>query len=101
MAKRKVGSPALLVRMPQEMIDLLKARGEKEFGPVATAGGARAGGASKLVRRLVYEFFGIEPPPEWGERNPEHAAYQRARRARLAAQKAAEEAPDQTQDPTT
>lgn len=101
MTKRKVGSPALLVRMPQEVIDLLKARAEEEFGPVPTAGGARAGGASKLVRRLVYEFLGIEPPPEWGERNPEHAAYQRARRARLAAQKAAEEAPDQTQDPTT
>jgi hypothetical protein len=52
-------SPARLVRMPQEVIDLLKARAEEEFGPVATAGGARAGGASKLVRRLVYEFLGV------------------------------------------
>ena len=101
MTKRKVGSPALLVRMPQEVIDLLKARAEEEFGPVPTGGGARAGGASKLVRRLVYEFLGIEPPPEWGHTDNPVAAYQRARRARLAAQKAAEEAPDQTQDPTT
>lgn len=101
MTKRKIGSPALLVRMPQEVIDLLKARAEDEFGPVATAGGARAGGASKLVRRLVYEFLGIEPPTEWGQKDPKHAAYQRARRARLAAQKAAGEPSDQTQDPTT
>lgn len=100
MAKRKVGSPALLIRMPEEVIELLKARAEEEFGPVQPGGGARAGGASRLVRRLVYEFLGVEPPAEWGEKNPKQAAYQRARRARLAAQEAAEGPPaDPAQDP--
>lgn len=85
-AKHTGGKPSLVIRLPKEVIDLLMVRAEEKFGPVQKA---RAGGASRLVREWIYQGLGLEQPSEWGEKNTRHASYQRARRARLAAEQAA------------
>jgi hypothetical protein len=81
-AKHTGGKPSLVIRLPQEIIDKLKALGVARFGPRR---GSRSGGASRLVRTWIYEKLGIDPPPpEWGETPSPIATYQRERRARLA-----------------
>ncbi len=97
MVTRKRGRPVFCLALPQEVIDLLKERGRDAYGP---GGQGTSGGASRLVRTWIYEKLDLDAPAEWGERNPAHAAYQRARRASLAAQKATTEAADQAQDAT-
>ena len=88
MVRQSSGKPALIIRLPQEIIDKLKALGEEEFGPRR---GSSSGGASRLVRTWIYEKLGIDPPPEWGETPSPIATYQRERRARLAEEQAASE----------
>lgn len=86
MAQQAQGKPALVIRLPQETIDKLKARAAELYGPPARG---QSGGASRLVRALIYQELGEEPPPEFGSKNPERNRKLRERRAR----KSSEEKP--------
>lgn len=90
MVTHKKGRPVLCIALPQEVIDLLKERGREIYGPGFRGA---SGGASRLVRTWIYEGLGLEQPAEWGEVDTPAATYQRARRARLAAEQAASEEP--------
>jgi len=86
MVRRGSGKPALVVKLPQEVIEELKALGEERFGPRKPG---QSGGASRLVREWIFEKLGRPAPDEWGEYQTPIATYQRERRARLAEEQAA------------
>ena len=90
MVRQSSGKPALVVKLPQEVIEELKALGEERFGPRKPG---QSGGASRLVREWIFEKLGRPGPDEWGEYQTPIATYQRERRARQAAEQAASEEP--------
>lgn len=67
MVRQDRGRPKLCIRLPQEVIDLLKERGSEAYPDVRGS----SGGASRLVRDWIYERLAIERPAEWGESDPE------------------------------
>lgn len=96
MVSRGKGRPALVVALPQDVIEELKALGEERFGPRKPG---QSGGASRLVREWIFEKLGRPAPDEWGEYQTPIATYQRERRARRAAEEAAREEPAEEPEP--
>lgn len=90
MVRQPTGKPVLVLRLPQDVIEELKALGEERFGPRKPG---QSGGASRLVREWIFEKLGRPAPDEWGEYQTPIATYQRERRARLAEEQAASEEP--------
>ncbi len=88
MVRQPTGKPVLVLRLPQDVIEELKALGEERFGPRKPG---QSGGASRLVREWIFEKLGRPAPDEWGEYQTPIATYQRERRARLAEEQAASE----------
>lgn len=88
MVRQPTGKPVLVLRLPQDVIEELKALGEERFGPRKPG---QSGGASRLVREWIFEKLGRPAPDEWGEYQTPIATYQRERRARLAEEEAASE----------
>lgn len=88
MVRQATGKPKLVLRLPQEVIDLLMERAEQVYGPAARGS---SGGASRLARTFIYQGLALEPPPEFGSKNPERNRKLREKRAaaRLAAEEAA------------
>ncbi|MBI3926999.1 MAG: hypothetical protein HY319_15795 [Armatimonadetes bacterium] len=78
MARQKRGNPLLCVRLPQEICEALEARAhelypEEQFGP------GRSGGASLLVRQLIYQYLEIPMPVQYGDKHPERTERRRQR----------------------